>query len=73
MRRKTSNTKWIASILFGLFVIVLIIIFTQEKSAKKNTKQIIIAMSQEPDTLDPLFMEMAAAWEMYSLYYEYII
>ena len=72
-RRKTSNTKWIASILFGLFVIVLIIIFTQEKSAKKNTKQIIIAMSQEPDTLDPLFMEMAAAWEMYWLYYEDMI
>ncbi|MBI3016487.1 MAG: peptide ABC transporter substrate-binding protein [Deltaproteobacteria bacterium] len=70
IRREIHHTKWIGAILVGILIVVLIVTFTSKKANKKNNKQMIVGMTQEPNTLDPLFMEMAATYEMYWLMYE---
>jgi len=69
-RRRSRNSKWIGAILVGIAVVILIVTFTSKKGMKKNTKQIVIGIAQEPDSLDPLFMEMGASHEMYSLIFQ---
>lgn len=62
--------KWTGPFLVGIVIVILVFTFTSKKSDKKNTKQIIIGIPQEPDTLDPILYEMAAASEMIGLLFK---
>src|SRR3989338_7103685 len=73
IRREIHHTKWIGAILAGILIVVLIVTFTSKKTNKKNDKQIIVGMTQEPDTLDPLFSGMAASFEVLGLIFEDMI
>ncbi len=73
LRRNISQTKWIGALIAAGFLLILIITFTSKKTNKRNPKQIIIGMSQEPSTLDPMFMQMAAEFEVYGLTFEDMI
>jgi len=70
IRREIHHTKWVGAILAGILIVVLIVTFTSKKTNKHNTKQIIIGMTQEPNTLDPLFSEMAVSFEGLGLIFE---
>jgi peptide/nickel transport system substrate-binding protein len=69
-RRRNHNTKWVGAVLVGIFIVILILTFTSKKSDKKNTKQLVIGISQEPDTLDPTFAQMTASWEIIYLLFD---
>src|SRR3989338_1628966 len=70
IRREIHHTKWVGAVLVGILSVALIVTFTSKKTNKKNTKQIIVGMAQEPNTLDPLFSEMAASFEGLGLIFE---
>lgn len=67
------GTQWIGAILVGVVIAFLVVTFTSEKGTKKNKTQIIIGITQEPDSLDPLFYEMMASQEMNGLLFEGLI
>ncbi|HBQ20498.1 MAG: hypothetical protein A2Z91_07635 [Deltaproteobacteria bacterium GWA2_38_16] len=69
-RAGLNHSQWLGAIVIGILIVVLIVTFTSKKASKKDTKQIVIGITQEPDTLDPLFQEMAASTELYALYFE---
>ena len=69
-RKKKEHIKWAGAILVGILVVILIVTFTAKKASKRNTKQITIGISQEPDSLDPLFFQMMTSMELYGLLFE---
>lgn len=64
------KTKWFGAILIGILVVVLVLTFTSKKGIKKTNKQIVVGIAQEPDSLDPILLEMAAAREIQGLLFE---
>lgn len=69
-RSVVQKTKWFGAILIGILIVVLVLTFTSKKGAKKTNKQLIVGIAQEPDSLDPILHEMAAAREVLGLLFE---
>lgn len=72
-RSVVQKTKWFGAILMGILVVVLVLTFTSKKGAKKTNKQLVVGIAQEPDSLDPILLEMAAAREIQGLLFEDIL
>ncbi|MEK7790517.1 MAG: ABC transporter substrate-binding protein, partial [Deltaproteobacteria bacterium] len=74
MARKRSGivhkTKWVGAILVGILAVILVLTFTSKKGVKKTNKQGVVGIAQEPDSLDPVLAEMAAAREIQGLLFE---
>ncbi|MBI4040580.1 MAG: peptide ABC transporter substrate-binding protein [Deltaproteobacteria bacterium] len=69
-RKNRSKSTWLSALVLGIIVLTVIFVFTKQQKDKNASSQLIVGITQEPDTLNPLFQEMAASSEMYNLYFE---
>ncbi|MBI2609143.1 MAG: peptide ABC transporter substrate-binding protein [Deltaproteobacteria bacterium] len=73
MAKKRSKKGFI---FLGIFVVVFIfaVFLALQKNSSLNSKdQIVVGFAQEPDSLHPLFQQMAVSTEMYALLFEDLV